>query len=70
MYNKALVEDNNKTVRNGLRDCEKAKDQHEKESYPLLLAASVLCRFPHIAFVHILIFALLSIPYVQADLYC
>merc|ERR1712118_616449 len=33
MYNKALVEDNNKTVRNGLRDCEKAKDQHEKESY-------------------------------------
>merc|ERR1719487_851351 len=27
MYNKALVEDNNKTVRNGLRDCEKAKDQ-------------------------------------------
>jgi stress-induced-phosphoprotein 1 len=33
MYNKALVEDNNKTVRNGLRDCEKAKDQHEKDSY-------------------------------------
>merc|ERR1719217_1971668 len=33
MYNKALVEDNNKTVRNGLRECERLKEQHEKESY-------------------------------------
>lgn len=33
MYNKALVEDNSKTVRNGLRECERMKELHEKESY-------------------------------------
>merc|ERR1719305_1408558 len=33
MYNKALVEDNNKTVRNGLRDTERMKEQHEKDAY-------------------------------------
>merc|ERR1711907_593832 len=32
MYNKALVEDNNKTVRNGLRECERLKEQHEKDA--------------------------------------
>eukprot|EP00435_Cladocopium_sp_Y103_P029671 s1023_g7.t1 len=33
MYNKALTEDNNRSVRNALRDCERAKEKHEKDAY-------------------------------------
>jgi len=33
MYQKALTEDNNRVTRNGLRDCERAKEKFEKESY-------------------------------------
>ncbi|CAE6971210.1 unnamed protein product [Symbiodinium natans] len=33
MYGKALTEDNNRTTRNAMRDCERAKEKHEKEAY-------------------------------------
>jgi len=33
MYNKALTEDNNRSTRNSLRECERAKEKHEKEAY-------------------------------------
>jgi len=33
MYNKALTEDNNKNARNGLRDCERAKEKAAKDAY-------------------------------------
>ncbi|CAE7425255.1 unnamed protein product [Symbiodinium pilosum] len=33
MYNKALTEDNNRSTRNALRECERAKEKHEKEAY-------------------------------------
>merc|ERR1719221_1132802 len=32
-YNKALTEDNNKTTRNALRECERAKDKFERDAY-------------------------------------
>lgn len=32
-YNKSLTEDNSRQVRNALRDCERAKEKHEKEAY-------------------------------------
>eukprot|EP00446_Apocalathium_sp_SHHI-4_P060273 CAMPEP_0177427216 /NCGR_PEP_ID=MMETSP0368-20130122/73945_1 /TAXON_ID=447022 ORGANISM="Scrippsiella hangoei-like, Strain SHHI-4" /NCGR_SAMPLE_ID=MMETSP0368 /ASSEMBLY_ACC=CAM_ASM_000363 /LENGTH=570 /DNA_ID=CAMNT_0018897609 /DNA_START=10 /DNA_END=1723 /DNA_ORIENTATION=- len=33
MYHKALTEDNNRQTRNALRELERAKEKHEKESY-------------------------------------
>lgn len=33
MYNKSLTEDNNRTTRNALRDCEKLKEKNEKDAY-------------------------------------
>merc|ERR1712060_927105 len=32
-YNKSLTEDNTRATRNALRDCERAKEKHEKEAY-------------------------------------
>lgn len=32
-YNKSLTEDNNRLVRNALRDCERAQEKHSKDAY-------------------------------------
>merc|ERR1712113_513205 len=32
-YQKSLTEDNTRSTRNALRDCERAKEKHEKEAY-------------------------------------